>query len=134
MNKFKDTDLREALLRKYSDTPQLPADFMANMEERLTFQPVAKTKRLWHWMAAAACLLLIVGIGVTLMPTEQQTKLEAIVAIHVDTMKDALAESVQTFCTNSAGGLNKQCKAPALPSQVACTEKKRERQPEKNVR
>ena len=33
MNKtYKDTDLREALRRKYSDTPQLPADFMANME------------------------------------------------------------------------------------------------------
>ena len=36
MNKtYKDTDLREALRRKYSDTPQLPADFMAKMEGRM---------------------------------------------------------------------------------------------------
>ena len=53
MNKtYKDTDLREALRRKYSDTPQLPADFMAKMEERLEAKPVAKTRRLWTWAAA----------------------------------------------------------------------------------
>ena len=28
MTTYKDTDLREALRRKYADTPQLPADFM----------------------------------------------------------------------------------------------------------
>ena len=65
MNKtYKDTDLREALRRKYSDTPQLPADFMAKMEERLDAKPVAKTRRLWTWVAAVACFLLIIGIGV----------------------------------------------------------------------
>ena len=64
MNKtYKDTDLREALRRKYSDTPQLPADFMAKMEERLDAKPVAKTRRLWTWVAAAASFLLIIGIG-----------------------------------------------------------------------
>ena len=68
MNKtYKDTDLREALRRKYSDTPQLPADFMAKMEERLDAKPVAKTRRLWNWVAAAACFLLIIGIGITTM-------------------------------------------------------------------
>ncbi len=57
MNKrYKDTDLREALHRKYADTPQLPADFMAKMEHR-------KTRRLWPWLSAAACILLIIGIG-----------------------------------------------------------------------
>ena len=64
MNKrYNDTDLREALRRKYSDTPQLPADFMAKMEERLDAKPVAKTRRLWTWVAAAASFLLIIGIG-----------------------------------------------------------------------
>ena len=68
MNKtYKDTDLREALRRKYSDTPQLPADFMAKMEERLEAKPVAKTRRLWTWVAAAACIFIMIGIGITMM-------------------------------------------------------------------
>ena len=64
MNKYKDTDLREALRRKYADTPQLPADFMAKMEQRMDAKPVARTRRLWPWLSIAACILLIIGIGV----------------------------------------------------------------------
>ena len=33
--KNNDTDLREALKRKYSDTPHLPADFMASMKQKM---------------------------------------------------------------------------------------------------
>ena len=32
---FKDTDLREALRRKYANTPTLPADFMEKMMKRV---------------------------------------------------------------------------------------------------
>jgi hypothetical protein len=69
---YKDTDLREALRRQYSDTPQLPADFMAKMEKRLDAKPVAKTRSLWSWMAATACILLIIGIGFTMWPQNGQ--------------------------------------------------------------
>ena len=75
--RFKDTDLREALRRKFSDTPQLPSDFMEKMQERMTqqnepsvSQPVA-TKRLWRWVAAAACVLALIGLGVTMLPKDQ---------------------------------------------------------------
>jgi len=70
--RYKDTDLREALRRKYSDVPELPADFMATMNERLQAKPVAKTRRLWPWVAAAASLLLLIGIGVTMLPKEEK--------------------------------------------------------------
>ena len=78
MNKYKDTDLREALHRKYADEPQLPADFMAKMEQRMAAGstvpsgsaagPDGKTAgtkriRLWRWVAAAACFLVVVGVG-----------------------------------------------------------------------
>ena len=64
--RYKDTDLREALKRKYADTPQLPDDFMNNMERKMNPPMI----RRWWWVAAAASVLLIIGIGVTMMPTE----------------------------------------------------------------
>jgi hypothetical protein len=75
---YKDTDLREALSRKYSDTPPLPADFMERMQERMDEpqeapvpQPMARTRRLWRWVTAAVCLLILAGIGVTMLPENQ---------------------------------------------------------------
>ena len=65
-NKYKDTDLREALKRKYADMPQLPADFMNNMERKMNPPMI----RRWWWVAVAASVLLIIGIGVTMMPTD----------------------------------------------------------------
>jgi len=82
---YKDTDLREALHRKYADTPQLPVDFMAKMEQRMDAKPIGRTRRLWPWLSIAASILLIIGIGVTLMPTEQQDKPEPLVAKNVKT-------------------------------------------------
>ena len=90
---YKDTDLREALSRKYSDTPQLPADFMAKMQERMSQQdepsvPLPSTKkRPWRWVAAAACFLLIIGIGVTMLPKEQSEQTKDIYAQTHSTQK-----------------------------------------------
>ena len=64
--KYKDTDLREALRRKYADTPKLPADFMKDTLPRREGRT-----RILRWMAAAACLLIIVGVGLTLMPKDE---------------------------------------------------------------
>ena len=64
--KYKDTDLREALRRKYADTPKLPADFMKDTLPRREGRT-----RVLRWMAAAACLLLICGVGFTLMPKDE---------------------------------------------------------------
>ena len=66
--RYKDTDLREALRRKYADVPELPADFMASMNERLQAKPVAKTRRLWSWVAAACIAAIMV---VLLMPPRE---------------------------------------------------------------
>ena len=73
--KYKDTDLREALRRKYADTPKLPENFMENMKLRAGEQTKPKAvpaDKRWRWAAVAACLLLIIGIGLTFMPTERQ--------------------------------------------------------------
>ena len=90
MNKtYKDTDLREALHRKYADTPQLPADFMVKMEQRMDAKPVAKTRRLWPWVAVAASFLLIIGVGMTLVPTGQPPQSEPQIAQKVELQSKA---------------------------------------------
>ena len=65
--RYKDTDLREALRRKYADSPKLPADFMTKMRQQTKPEPARKVT-LWRWVAAAACLIMIIGIGTTIFP------------------------------------------------------------------
>ena len=80
-DRFNDTDLREALRRKYSDTPQLPADFMAGMKQRMDAPKQApKPRMLWRWMAVAACLLFIIGIGIALWPKHEAQTVQPQVA------------------------------------------------------
>lgn len=73
MTAHRDTDLREALRRRYANTPQLPTDFTERMMERANTKPVQRHR--WQWAAAvAACLLIVVGIGLhhELNETSQQ--------------------------------------------------------------
>ncbi len=98
--RYNDTDLREALRRKYSDTPQLPADFMAGMKQRMEEpEPASKPRMAWRWMAAAACLLLIIGIGITLWPKHEAQTVHPQVAQKMEQPKsdiDAKTEKPQT--------------------------------------
>ena len=66
MKTNKDTDLREALRRRYANTPSLPTDFTERLRERMDTKPAASHQRHWRgWMsAAAACLLIAIGVGV----------------------------------------------------------------------
>ncbi len=73
MDAFKDTDLREALHRIYSDPPQLPADFAQQLHEAaLKQQRSRRVRRLIFWpsIAAAACIAIafLLGNGVTNPP------------------------------------------------------------------
>lgn len=66
MKTNKDTDLREALRRRYANTPSLPTDFTERLRERMDTKPAVNHRRhWWGWMsAAAACLLIAIGLGV----------------------------------------------------------------------
>ena len=66
MTNYKDTDLREALRRRCSDTPQLSADFADRLMQRIE-QQNAKPKRRRVWLysgiaAAAASVLLLLTL------------------------------------------------------------------------
>lgn len=65
----KDTDLREALRRKYAREPQLPANFTSRM--------MSQKKRRWLYplsaLAIAASVLLLILLNIEKQKPEQQT-------------------------------------------------------------
>ena len=94
--KYKDTDLREALRRKYADTPKLPADFMKNTLPRREGRT-----RVLRWMAAAACLLLICGVGLTLMPKDEPAKTAQVIVKQTTPKPVPKAETPSSKVRNS---------------------------------
>ena len=70
MTNYKDTDLREALRRRYSDTPQLSADFADRLRQRIEEprpRKKGRIKSLPYWKrlvgaAAAASVLLLLTL------------------------------------------------------------------------
>lgn len=70
MTNYKDTDLREALRRRYSDTPQLSADFADRLMQRIEEprpRKKGRIKSLPYWgrlvgAAAAASILLLLTL------------------------------------------------------------------------
>ena len=66
-----DNALREALRQDEAELPQMPADLNARLMELMAQQkPVAKSKRLWPWVAAACVAAIMV---VLLMPPKVST-------------------------------------------------------------
>ena len=65
MTTYKDTDLREALRRKYADTPPMPADLSERLMKRMETTREMPRRHYWPYItaaiaAAASILLLIV--------------------------------------------------------------------------
>ena len=67
-----DRNLRDALRQEEAELPQMPADLNARVMQRVGDEQPKHSRTMWRWIAAAACLLLLIGIGYTLLPQEQQ--------------------------------------------------------------
>ena len=50
--------------------PEVPADFMDSVMQQIETKPAVS--RRWHWIAAAASLLLLIGTGTVLMNEPEQ--------------------------------------------------------------
>jgi hypothetical protein len=63
MKETKDDDLREALRRSVEKrtVTKVPADFFDKVIGEIEAEP--KTIKMWRWVAAAACIALVAGIG-----------------------------------------------------------------------
>ena len=80
MNKLKDKDIREALKRREArrTMPEVPVDFCNNVMQEIA--PKKSHPMIWRWMAAAASLLLIIGIGAMLLLNNEQEQTNPLVA------------------------------------------------------
>lgn len=67
-----DRNLRDALRQEEAALPQMSADLNARLMQRVGDEQPKQHRTVWRWMAAAACLLLLIGIGFTLLPQQQQ--------------------------------------------------------------
>ena len=67
-----DRNLCDALRQEEAGLPQMPADLNARVMQRVGDEQPKHSRTMWRWIAAAACLLLIIGIGYTLLPKAQQ--------------------------------------------------------------
>ena len=86
---YKDRGLRQALQRRNeaAERMTLPEDFTDRLMERLekptpTLPKGGRTKSLPYWgrlVAAAACLLIIIGVGLTLQPKEEPANTQPVV-------------------------------------------------------
>ena len=76
MTTYKDTDLREALRRKYADTPQMPADLSERLMKRMETTREMPRRRYWPYItaaiAAAASILLLIVLNFGQGQTEQK--------------------------------------------------------------
>ena len=72
MLRQQDRNLRDALRQEEAELPQMPADLNARLIQRMESEQPKHSRTIWRWMAAAACLLLLIGIGYTLLLRQQQ--------------------------------------------------------------
>jgi len=93
MNDIKDIQhddiLRQAVIRNQQKQPKMPADLNEKLLARLTAEPVVteaaktvdrKPRRavMMRWISAAACALVLIGIGITVINTDNKAaKIEA---------------------------------------------------------
>ena len=100
MNKLKDKDLREALNRRETrrTKPEVPADFCDSIMQEIA--PKKSRPVLWRWVAAAACLAVIVAIGVKVLPTERSSQPEKKIT--------AMVKEPATVVTSQESGVRRQ--------------------------
>ena len=99
-----DINLRDAIQQEEAELPQMPADLNARLMRKKTHPqplPVREgsghpvVRRFWPWVAAAASLLLLIGVGLTMMHKNEQPG-EPVVAEKVEQVKQVETQQTVT--------------------------------------
>ena len=144
MNDIKDIQhddiLRQAVMRNQQKQPKMPADLNEKLLARLTAEPAAteptteheaakiadrKPRRamMMRWISAAACALVLIGIGITVINTDDKAaKIEARAEIAPQPAIETTAESPsETADDQAASASNDQPKIAESAAKVRTT-------------
>ena len=96
MKKYNDTDLRKAINRaeQKRKPATVPDDFLENVLNEIESETKPKTVKLRRWVAAAACLVILVGVGAIITHNQNPTP-QPTVAIIADTSVTMPTEPTQ---------------------------------------
>lgn len=103
MTTFKDTDLREALRRKYADTPPMPADLSERLVKRMQTTGKSPKRRYWPYIttaiAVAASILLLIVLYTGEGQTDQRPMMAEKVTAPTDTVQPMQHQPTTTEAT-----------------------------------
>ena len=119
-----DAALRKAIRMEEQELPQMPTDLNARLMKRMEQQkPIAKTRRLWPWVAAAASLLILIGVGLTMMPEKQVPQDSPVVAKKVEKKTQQVNHGDCPHDTSEAMD-QRACPRDSQPHQIPAQPKK----------
>ena len=119
-----DAALRKAIRMEEQELPQMPTDLNARLMKRMEQQkPIAKTRRLWPWVAAAASLLILIGVGLTMMPEKQVPQGSPVVAKKVEKKTQQVNHGDCPHDTSEAMD-QRDCPRDSQPRQISAQPKK----------
>ena len=128
----RDDNLREAIRRREQKQPTMPADLNDRLMKRLGPTPTpsrreGRIKSLPYWgrlVGAAACLLIIIGIGVALMPSKKSPS-SGEFAIRQDGVGDLKSpEAIKNHRIANPNTQDSRITNSAAPMQTASIEQK----------
>jgi len=103
MTTYKDTDLREALRRKYADTPQMPADLSERLMKRMETTREKPRRRYWPYIAAAiaaaASILLLIVLNFGQGQTGQKPVMAEKPTTPVDSVRQMRHIALTSVCS-----------------------------------
>ena len=110
-----DNALREALRQDEAELPQMPANLNARLMKRMAQQkPVAKTRRLWPWVAAAcvAAIMVVLLMPPKALPPAPLAKERGVVTSEThQVVKPMMAEAEMEAAQSAAPAKAKKAKA-----------------------
>ena len=100
MKELKDNDLREALRRSEEKRTavEVPADFFDSIMGKIDAEP--KTFKLWRWVAAAACIALVAGIGTAILFADRTIQDKGMTA-RIEAEEKAEIQEFNTFVADT---------------------------------